>query len=175
MQNWILPEYIEDILPAEAGRIELLRGRLLELFRVHGYALVHPPLLEYVESLATGTGQDMDIQTFKVVDRLSGRLMGLRADISPQVARIDAHAINRNGVVRLCYAGTVLHTEPEGFGRTREPYQLGAELFGHAGIESDIEIQRLLVNALSLAGAGELHIDLGHVAVFRSQMRRAQI
>lgn len=175
MQNWLLPEYIEDVLPAEAGRIEALRARLLELFRVHGYALVHPPLLEYVESLATGTGQDMDIQTFKVVDQLSGRLMGLRADISPQVARIDAHALNRNGVVRLCYAGQVLHTAPEGFGRTREPFLLGAELFGHAGIESDIEIQRLLVEALSLAGAGALHIDLGHVAVFRSLIRTAQV
>lgn len=175
MQNWLLPEYIEDVLPAEASRVEALRARLLELFRVHGYALVHPPLLEYIESLATGTGQDMDIQTFKVVDQLSGRLMGLRADISPQVARIDAHALNRNGVVRLCYAGQVLHTEPEGFGRTREPFQLGAELFGHAGIESDIEIQRLLVEALSLAGAGALHIDLGHVAVFRSLIHTAKV
>lgn len=175
MQNWLLPEYIEDVLPAEAGRIEVLRARLLELFRVHGYALVHPPLLEYVESLSTGTGQDMDIQTFKVVDQLSGRLMGLRADISPQVARIDAHALNRKGVVRLCYAGQVVHTEPESFGRTREPFQIGAELFGHAGIESDIEIQRLLVDALSLSGAGPLHIDLGHVAVFRSLIRAAHV
>lgn len=175
MQNWLLPEYIEDILPAEAARIEALRARLLELFRVHGYALVHPPLLEYVESLATGTGQDMDIQTFKVVDQLSGRMMGLRADISPQVARIDAHALNREGVVRLCYAGRVLHTEPEGLGRTREPFQIGAELFGHAGIESDIEIQRLLLQALKTAGAGNIHIDLGHVAIFRTLVRVANL
>lgn len=175
MQNWLLPEYIEDILPIEAGRIETVRACLLELFRVHGYALVHPPLLEYIESLATGTGRDMDIQTFKVVDQLSGRLMGLRADISPQVARIDAHALNRQGVVRLCYAGRVLHTEPEGLGRTREPFQIGAELFGHAGIESDIEIQRLLLRALTVAGVGELHIDLGHVAIFRALVRAANL
>lgn len=175
MQNWLLPEYIEDILPDEARRIEALRARVLELFRVHGYALVHPPVLEYVESLATGTGQDMDIQTFKVVDQLSGRLMGLRADISPQVARIDAHALNREGVVRLCYAGRVLHTEPEGLGRTREPFQIGAELFGHAGIESDIEIQRLLLKALTLAGVKEAHIDLGHVAIFRALVGAAAL
>lgn len=171
MQNWLLPEYIEDILPVEAGAIESLRARLLECFRVHGYALVHPPLVEYIESLATGTGRDMDLQTFKLIDRLSGRTMGLRADISPQVARIDAHALNRQGVARLCYAGRVVHTTPEGLGRTRELFQIGAELFGHAGIESDLEIQRLLLTALDLAGVSSVHIDLGHVAIFRALVR----
>lgn len=171
MQNWLLPEYIEDILPAEAAVIESLRARLLECFRVHGYALVHPPLVEYVESLATGTGRDMDLQTFKLIDRLSGRLMGLRADISPQVARIDAHALNRQGVARLCYAGRVVHTTPDGLGRSRELFQIGAELFGHAGIESDLEIQRLLLTALKLAGVSSVHVDLGHVAILRGLVR----
>ena len=112
MRNWVLPEYIEDILPPEARGIESLRARLLELFRVHGYELVMPPLLEYTESLLTGTGHDMDLRTFKLVDQLSGRTMGLRADITPQVARIDAHLLNREGVTRLCYCGSVLHTLP---------------------------------------------------------------
>jgi ATP phosphoribosyltransferase regulatory subunit len=128
MRNWLLPEYIEDILPAEALRVEGLRWQLLELFRVHGYQVVIPPLLEYVESLLTGTGHDMDIRTFKLVDQLSGRLMGVRADITPQVARIDAHLLNRQGVARLCYAASVLHTLPTGIAGSREPLQVGAEI-----------------------------------------------
>src|ERR1700740_1473636 len=121
MRNWLLPENIQDVLPPEARRIEILRARLLELFRVNGYQLVAPPLLEYVESLLTGTGEDLDLRTFKLVDQLSGRMMGVRADITPQVARIDAHLLNREGVTRLCYCGSVLHARPQAPGATREP------------------------------------------------------
>jgi len=175
MRNWVLPEYIEDILPPEARRIESLRAQLLELFRVHGYELVMPPLLEYMESLLTGTGHDMDLRTFKLVDQLSGRTMGLRADITPQVARIDAHLLNRKGVTRLCYCGPVLHTLPAGLTSTREPLQIGAEVYGHAGIESDLEIQRLLAQALKLCRLPDVRLDIGHVAVFRALARRSGI
>ena len=175
MRNWILPEYIEDILPPEARRIELLRANLLELFRVHGYELVMPPLLEYTESLLTGSGHDMDLRTFKLVDQLSGRTMGLRADITPQVARIDAHLLNRESVTRLCYCGSVLHTLPAGLTSTREPLQIGAEVYGHAGIESDLEIQRLLEQALKLCNLPDVRLDIGHVAVFRALARRSGV
>ena len=175
MRNWLLPEFIEDVLPAEAARIEQLRRKLLDLFKVHGYQYVIPPTLEYLESLITGTGRDLDLATFKVVDQLTGRLMGIRADMTPQAARIDAHMLNQQGVSRLCYAGTVLRTKPDGLARTREPLQLGAELFGHAGIESDIEIQRLMIKALQLLGLEELHIDFSHVAIFESLVKAANI
>jgi ATP phosphoribosyltransferase regulatory subunit len=175
MQKWLLPEYIEDLLPGEAARVERLRRRILDLFFVHGYELVVPPMLEYVESLLTGTGHDLDLKTFKLVDQLSGRLLGLRADITPQVARIDAHLLNRQGVTRLCYAGTVLHTQPSGLLRTREPMQVGAELYGHAGLESDIEIQMLMLRALRAAGVEGVHLDIGHVSIFRSLIRRAEV
>jgi len=175
MRKWLLPEYIEDILPAEARRIEGLRRAMLDRFEVHGYQLVLPPLLEYVESLLTGTGHDLDLKTFKLVDQLSGRMLGVRADITPQVARIDAHLMNREGVNRLCYAGSVLHTLPGGLNRTREPLQIGAEIYGHAGIESDLEVQRLMLDALQLAGIAQLQLDIGHVAVFRALVRRAQL
>jgi ATP phosphoribosyltransferase regulatory subunit len=175
MRNWLLPEFIEDVLPAEAARIEQLRRKLLDLFKVHGYQYVIPPTLEYLESLITGTGHDLDLATFKVVDQLTGRLMGIRADMTPQAARIDAHMLNQQGVSRLCYAGTVLRTKPDGLARTREPLQLGAELFGHAGIESDIEIQRLMIKALQLLGLNELHIDFSHVAIFESLVKAGNI
>ena len=175
MRNWLLPEFIEDVLPAEAARIEFLRRHLLDLFKVHGYQYVIPPMLEYLESLITGTGHDLDLATFKVVDQLTGRLMGARADMTPQAARIDAHMLNQQGVSRLCYAGTVLRTKPDGLARTREPLQLGAELFGHAGIEGDIEIQRLMIKALQLVGLSELHIDFSHVAIFESLIQSANI
>ncbi len=175
MRNWVLPEYIEDILPPEARAIESLRAQLLELFRVHGYELVMPPLLEYTESLLTGTGHDMDLRTFKLVDQLSGRTMGLRADITPQVARIDAHLLNREGVTRLCYCGSVLHTLPAGLTSTREPLQIGAEIYGHAGIDSDLEIQRLLAQALKLCRLPDVRLDIGHVAVFRALARRGGV
>ncbi len=175
MQNWILPEYIEDILPPDAYRIEIMRRRALDLFRAHGYDLVLPPLIEHVESLRSGTGQDMDLMTFKLVDQMSGRLLGLRADITPQVARIDAQLLNRPGVARLCYAGSVLHTLPLGLTRTREPLQIGADIYGHAGIESDIEIQKLMLDVLSKLEVDKIHLDLGHVGVFRSIARFSNI
>src|SRR5438105_9431144 len=129
MRNWLLPEKFEDILPPQAQRIDRMRAKLLELFRVHGYQLVIPPMLEYVESLLTGTGRDLDLRTFKLVDQLSGRMMGLRADITPQVARIDAHLLNREGVTRLAYCGSVVHTLPAGLTATREPILIGAEVY----------------------------------------------
>jgi ATP phosphoribosyltransferase regulatory subunit len=175
MRRWLLPEYIEDILPAQARQVEALRRRILDLFQAHGYELVMPPLLEYLESLLTGTGHDLDLKTFKLVDQLSGRLLGLRADITPQVARIDAHLLNRAGIARLCYAGSILHALPSGMMQTREALQVGAELYGHAGVESDVEIQALMIDALRVAGVGELHVDLGHVGVFRCLMQRFQV
>jgi ATP phosphoribosyltransferase regulatory subunit len=173
--RWILPEYIEDILPAEAMRMERLRRRVLDLFFRNRFELVMPPLLEYLDSLLTGTGRDLEIRTFKVVDQLSGRMMGLRADLTPQVARIDAHLLNRKGVTRLCYCGSVLHTRPASPGATREPVQIGAELYGHDGVGADLEIQRLLCAALRLAGVRGARIDIGHVAVFRSIVRSGRV
>ncbi|MEE8222106.1 MAG: ATP phosphoribosyltransferase regulatory subunit, partial [Nitrosomonadaceae bacterium] len=173
MRNWVLPEYIEDILPAEALRIEVMRRRILDCLLVHGYQLVGPPMLEFVESLITGSGGDMNLHMFKVVDQLSGRMMGLRADITPQAARIDAHLLNCNGITRLCYAGSVLHTVPSGLTSTREPLQIGAEIFGHAGLESDLEIQRLMLQGLAISGIDKIHLDLGHVAVFRGLVKGA--
>lgn len=173
--RWLLPEYIEDILPAEAARIEALRRALLDQFAGRGYELVMPPLLEYVESLLTGTGHDLDLRTFKLVDQLSGRMMGVRADITPQVARLDAHLLNRKGVARLCYCGSVLHARPAGLAATREPLQIGAEIYGHAGVESDLEIQRLLCAVLEVAGVRGARVDVGHVAVFRALVRAARI
>jgi ATP phosphoribosyltransferase regulatory subunit len=166
--KWLLPEYIEDILPAQAMRIEKLRRAILDLFFEAGYELVMPPLLEYTDSLLTGTGHDLELRTFKVVDQLSGRMMGLRADITPQVARIDAHLLNREGVTRLCYCGSVLHTRPAGPAATREPIQIGAELYGEAAVEADVEILLLLCRSLELAGVHNARIDIGHVSVFRS-------
>lgn len=163
--HWLLPENIADVLPSEARKIEELRRRMLDLFRTYGYELVMPPMLEYLESLLTGTGHDLDLRTFKLVDQLSGRTMGLRADITPQVARIDAHLLNRPGVTRLCYAGNVLHARPAGFHATREPIQVGAEIYGHAGLEADVEIQNLMLAALQAAGLGDVRLDLCHAGI----------
>ena len=175
MRRWILPEYLEDVLPPEAGRIERLRRGILDLFLLHGYEQVMPPLLEYVESLLTGTGHDLDLKTFKLVAQLSGRTLGVRADITPQVARIDAHLLNRPGIARLCYTGSVLHALPSGTAQTREPLQIGAELYGHAGVEGDIEIQSLMISALHCAGVEHARVDLGHVGVFGALMRHFQV
>ena len=172
-QRWLLPEAIEDVLPRDATRIELLRRSLLDEFSRHGYDFVIPPLLEYVESLLTGSSHDLDLRTFKLVDQLSGRSMGVRADITPQVARIDAHLLNRKGVARLCYCGSTLHTLPAGFNATREPLQIGAELYGHAGLEADIEVIRLLAAALNTSNIAASRFDLGHVAVFRALAQKA--
>jgi len=168
MPNWLLPENIADVLPSEARKIEDLRRTLLDHFRLYGYELVMPPMLEYIESRLTGAGQDMDLQIFKLVDQLSGRTMGIRADMTTQVARIDAHLLNRASVTRLCYAGSVLHTRPSGLHATREPLQLGAEIYGHAGLEADAEIQELALAALSLAGMANVRMDLCHVGVLRA-------
>src|SRR4051812_28908546 len=173
--RWLLPEYVEDILPAEAMRIEKLRRRILDLFFKRKYELVMPPLLEYMDSLLTGTGHDLELRTFKVVDQFSGRTMGVRADITPQVARIDAHLLNRKGVTRLCYCGSVLHTRPAAPGATREPIQIGAEIYGEAGVAADLEVLRLLCEALKLANARRARIDIGHVAVFRSIVRGGKV
>lgn len=175
MRNWLLPEYIEDILPAEAYHIEMLRRSMIDLLTVHGYCLVSPPLLEFVESLLSGSGSDMDLQMFKVIDQLSGRMMGLRADMTPQVARIDAHLLNCEGITRLCYANSVLHSVPTSLTQTREPLQVGAELYGHEGLESDLEIQQLMILCLAKSGLSKLHVDLGHVAVFRGIIKNAAI
>jgi ATP phosphoribosyltransferase regulatory subunit len=175
VRTWLLPEFVEDILPPQAQAIEHLRGRLIELFRVHGYALVIPPMLEYIDSLLSGTGQDLDLRTFKLVDQLSGRTMGLRADMTPQAARIDAHLLGREGVTRLCYCGTVLHTRPRGLNATREPLQIGAEIYGHGGIESDLEIQRLLRAALEACAVRGVRLDLGHVGVYRALVRHGGV
>ena len=173
--RWLLPEHIEDILPEEAMRIELLRRGILDLFFEKKYELVMPPLVEFTDSLLTGTGHDLDLRTFKLVDQLSGRMMGVRADITPQVARIDAHLLNRKGVTRLCYCGSVLHARPASPAATREPIQIGAEIYGHAGIGSDLEIQGLLCQALAAAGVKGARMDVGHVAVFRSLVQAARL
>ncbi len=175
MRNWLLPEYIEDILPAEALHIETMRRRIIDLLFVHGYQQVTPPMLEYVESLLTGSGSDMDLQMIKVIDQISGRMMGLRADMTPQVARIDAHLLNCEGITRLCYAHSVLHSVPSSITQTREPFQIGAELYGHIGLESDLEIQKLMLQCLSIAGVDGVHLDLGHVAVFNAIVKEASL
>ena len=166
--NWLLPEYIADALPHEAAQIERLRRAVLDLFRVHGYELVMPPVLEYLDSLLTGSGSDLSLRTFKLVDQLSGRTLGVRADMTTQVARIDAHLLNRQGVARLCYCDGVLHALPASQAASREPIQLGAELYGYAGIEADLEAIRLLAAALKSAGTPASRIDIGHVGVFRA-------
>ena len=172
--TWLLPEYLEDILPPAASAIERARRAALDVFASHGYELVIPPLMEYLESLLTGTGRDMELDTFKLVDQLSGRLMGVRADMTPQAARIDAHLLNRQGVTRLCYAGPVLHTRPGNLQTSREPLQVGAELFGHAGLEADLEVQKMLLKTLKSLGVQALHLDLGHVGIFRALMNAAK-
>ena len=172
MRNWLLPESIDDVLPAEARALEALRRTLLDHFAARGYRLVQPPLVEHLESLLTGSGRDLDLQTFKVVDPLSGRLLGVRADITPQVARIDAHLLNEPGVTRLCYAGSVLRTVAARPGATREVIQIGAELFGEPGIDGDREVIALLMSSLAAAGARGLHLDLGHVGVYRALAAR---
>ena len=168
MPNWLLPENIADVLPSEARKIEELRRLMLDNFRLYGYELVMPPLLEYLESLMTGAGKDTDLRTFKLVDQLSGRMLGLRADMTTQVARIDAHLLNRATVTRLCYAGSVLHTRPSGLHATREPLQIGAEIYGHAGLEADAEIQELALASLALAGFDSVRLDLSHVGLLRA-------
>jgi ATP phosphoribosyltransferase regulatory subunit len=164
---WLLPEHIADVLPSQARRIEELRRELLDMARGYGCELVMPPLLEHLESLLSGTGHALDLQTFKLVDQLSGRSLGLRADTTPQVARIDAHLLNRIGVTRLCYCGPVLHTRPAGLQSSREPLQFGIEVFGHAGLEADLEVQELALDAVQRAGLKHTTLDLGDARLLR--------
>ncbi len=168
MPNWLLPENIADVLPSEARKTEELRRGLLDHFRRYGYELVMPPMLEYVDSLMPFPDQDMDLRMFKLVDQLSGRTMGLRADMTIQVARIDAHLLNRKAVTRLCYAGSVLHARPSGFHTTREPLQIGAEIYGHAGLEADIEIQSLALTSVQLSGLSKITLDLSHNGILHA-------
>ena len=166
--NWLLPEYLADALPAEAARIESLRRSVLDHFRSHGFELVMPPMLEYLESLLTGAGQDLKLRTFKLVDQLSGRTMGVRADITPQAARIDAHLLNHQGVTRLCYCDSTLHTLPATISASREPLQIGAELYGSADIAADLAVIRLMAGAFSTIKLPISRIDLGHVGIFQA-------
>jgi ATP phosphoribosyltransferase regulatory subunit len=175
MPRWLLPENISDVLPREARRVEQVRRALLDLYAGYGYELVIPPLIEYVDSLLTGTGSDLDLRTFKLIDQASGRMLGLRADITPQVARIDAHILNRAGVVRLCYAGSVLHARPLHPLAVREPLQVGAELYGVAGVEADAEVVELAVASLRCAGLARVGIDLGHTGVVRGLLDLARV
>ena len=173
--SWQLPDQIADVLPSEARHIEELRRLFLDTARSYGYELVMPPLLEHLESLLTGTGEALDLQTFKLVDQLSGRTLGLRADTTPQVARIDAHLLNRTGVARLCYCGPVLHTRAERPHATREPLQFGAEIYGHAGLEADLEAQLLALEGLRAAGASSLSVDMADVRIVSSLLAGARI
>ncbi|OYY74216.1 MAG: ATP phosphoribosyltransferase regulatory subunit [Gammaproteobacteria bacterium 28-57-27] len=172
--RWLLPAGIDELLPAAAWATEGLRRRVLDLFRSWGYGLVVPPMVEYVESLLIHPGDDLDLSTLKVIDQMTGRLMGIRADMTPQMARIDAHSLGRAEPTRLCYLGTVLHAMPGGFAGSRAPMQVGAELFGHAGIESDREILGLLLETLAVVGVNDVWLDLGHVGIFRALMTQAQ-
>lgn len=173
VDRWLLPDGIEEVLPPEAARIEVARRQVLDLFQRWGYEFVVTPHIEYLESLLTGAGQDLDLRTFKVTDPLSGRQMGFRADITPQVARIDAHTLRREGPSRLCYAGSVVHAQPRALTTSRSPIQLGAELYGDASPASDVEVISLLVDTLELAQVPDIHMDLGHVGIYRGLARAA--
>ena len=174
-RRWLLPDGVDELLPPEAARAEALRRLLLDLYAAWGYELVMPPFIEYLDSLLTGTGRALDLQTFKITDQLSGRTMGVRADITPQAARIDAHQLRRAGVTRLCYIGSVFQARPEGPAGGRNPVQLGAELYGHSGFESDTEVVCLMLETLRAAGVEHVHLDLGHVGIFRALAAEAGV
>ncbi|RRJ82310.1 ATP phosphoribosyltransferase regulatory subunit [Aestuariirhabdus litorea] len=171
--RWLLPDGIDEVLPAAAQQVERLRRELLDLYSSWGYELVIPPHIEYLESLQAGAGHDLDLQTFKVVDQLTGRMMGLRADTTPSVARIDAHTLRREGPVRLCYCGSVFHTKASASSASRSPIQLGAELYGHAGFESDVEVISLMLTTLKHVGQQQINVDIGHAGIFRGLMRES--
>ena len=172
-ETWLLPEGIEEVLPPQAEYLEGKRRVLLDLYRSWGYQLVIPPFIEYLDSLLTGTGDDLDLKTFKLTDQLNGRMMGVRADMTPQVARIDAHELARKTPTRLCYMGTVLHTRAEGFDASRAPMQIGLELYGHKGSESDVEVFQLMVETLTACGVKDIYFDLGHVGIYRGLVKQA--
>lgn len=171
--SWLLPDGIEEILPEEAKHLEGLRRKLLDMFACWGYELVIPPFIDFLDSLLTGSGHDLELQTFKLTDQLSGELLGIRADMTPQVARIDAHNLKHEWPTRLCYVGTILHTRGDPLEKTRSPMQIGAELYGHAGLESDVEVIRLMLEMLALTGLQKVHLDLGHVGIYRALSRQA--
>ncbi|KES24791.1 MULTISPECIES: ATP phosphoribosyltransferase regulatory subunit [Pseudomonas] len=173
VDRWLLPDGIEEVLPPEAARVEAARRQVLDLFQRWGYEFVVTPHIEYLESLLTGAGQDLDLRTFKVTDPASGRLMGFRADITPQVARMDAHSLRREGPNRLCYAGSVLHARPRALATSRSPIQLGAELYGDASPASDVEVISLMLDMLAMAEVPDVHMDLGHVGIYRGLARAA--
>lgn len=172
---WLLPEGIDELLPDEAHRLETLRRAILDMFAKWGYELVVPPIIDFLDSLLTGSGHALDLQTFKLTDQISGKMLGVRADMTPQVARIDAHNLKHAHPSRLCYAGTVLHTRGDALEKTRSPMQIGAELYGHAGKESDCEIIRLMLEMLAISGVLNVHIDLGHVGIYRALAEKAQL
>ena len=174
-KRWLLPDGVEEILPDEAHRLESLRRQMLDLYKSWGYQLVITPMIEFLDSLLVGSSQDLDLHTFKITDQLSGRMMGVRADITPQAARIDAHCLNHEGPVRLCYADSVLHTKPRGIMTSRVPIRVGAELFGHAGVECDIELICLMHETLRRAELSDLTIVLGHVGIFRTLVHEAKL
>lgn len=171
-KHWLLPEGISETLPPQANELECLRRNLLDLYRCWGYELIFPPFIEYLDSLLTGTGGDLDLQTFKLTDQLTGRTLGIRADITPQAARIDAHQLRRNCPTRLCYQGTVLHTRSDALAASRSPLQIGAELYGYSGVEAELEILGLMIESLRCSGIEDLFLDLGHVGIFRGWRRR---
>lgn len=171
--RWLLPDGIEEVLPPEAWKVEHMRRDLLDLYASWGYDLVIPPHIEFLESLAAGSGSDLDLMTFKVTDQLSGRTLGLRADTTPAVARMDAHTLRQEGPVRLCYAGSVFHTRPATLTASRTPIQLGAELYGHSGADSDLEVISLMLETLALSGICQPSVDLGHVDIFRQLVNMA--
>lgn len=176
MENrWLLPEAVSEVLPPHARAMDLLGRAVMDLFWSWGYDAIDPPLIEYLESLLTGTGQHLDLETFKITDQLSGRLMGVRADITPQAARIDAQVLRGDGPRRLCYLGPVLHTRSDGRGGSRCPLQVGAELFGDASPQSDLEVIALMLETLLRAGLDDLHLDLGHVGIYRALMQEAAL
>jgi ATP phosphoribosyltransferase regulatory subunit len=171
--SWILPEGIEEILPEDAKHLEGLRSKLLEMFACWGYDLVIPPFIDFLDSLLTGSGHDLDLQTFKLTDQVSGEMLGVRADMTPQVARIDAHNLKHEWPTRLCYVGTILNARSDPLHKTRSPMQIGAELYGHAGKESDVEVICLMLEMLALTGLQNIHLDLGHVGIYRAISRQA--
>ena len=174
-KRWLLPDGVEEILPAEAGKLELIRRTLLDLYKSWGYQLVITPLIEYLDSLIVGSSHDLELQTFKIIDQLSGRMMGIRADVTPQVARIDSHRLDKEGPVRLCYADNVLHTKPRGIMTSRVPIRIGAELFGHKGIDCDVELICLMHESLSKLGINDIYVVLGHVGIFRKLVDEAKL
>jgi ATP phosphoribosyltransferase regulatory subunit len=172
---WLLPEHVADVLPSQARHIEELRRALLDVARSYGCELVMPPLIEHLDALLSGTGQALNLKTFKLVDQLSGRTLGVRADTTPQVARIDAHLLNRQGVTRLCYCGPVLHTRPASLHATREPLQFGAEIYGHAGLEADLEVLDMALDGLLSVGMKTVTLDLGDSRIVRALVNAAQL